>query len=537
MGKKDKKRGKRPRFRFPTSDKDALRLFRLLGDLSDLTDGGDDVDESDALTRSWLRELLAAGSTPDAATLELVAAGHDDLTDHAEAVVAGVIAVDNDGEALTWQGVARALREEESGPGLTAATVTSALANMGLGRQAKGESKAGCLIFARNKERVGVRLYQLGSIRVAEIAVGATKKRKNDDRSAILAGADDAHTTPLIPGAAGTYVAGSIVGQETWEGILGSLTDTLERAQTALQAAGDGGSVPRIPLTFEALKGFIASGKDAEDRAEDAIELAEIGKLQAKIADCWVQLHTAGRAPTSVILQYDGPDGAGKTSSSKYIPAALLSAQSRLTDGPNWTTRTEIFKAPTDADKVAMRDDAGAAFGLPKWLARHVVRGMPTKHEILIKDRYQPGDFVYVGASTEARCSQMAAENARYEKMLTDKGVLIFQAILYADRDKQAKTFGKRMARGALVDAFIEELRGRGALTTHTNEALTTVKNKVQNADFVGLASFDEVLPLYRQFAAAMNVSVIDATNRHTARLILLRQFAAALESFGQRAR
>ena len=87
-------------------------------------------------------------------------------------------------------------------------------------------------------------------------------------------------------------------------------------------------------------------------------------------------------------------------------------------------------------------------------------------------------------------------------------------------------------ARGALVDAFVEELRARGTLTTAAETELVAVKNKVQNADFVGLARFDAVLPLYRQFAAAIGAPVIDATDRHAARLDLLRRFAATLAEF-----
>ena len=33
---------------------------------------------------------------------------------------------------------------------------------------------------------------------------------------------------------------------------------------------------------------------------------------------------------------------------------------------------------------------------------------MPTEREILIKDRFQPGDYVYVGEHTEERLQRMA---------------------------------------------------------------------------------------------------------------------------------
>lgn len=544
--KQGKKRGKSHRkspggrYHFPTSEKDALKLFRLLGDLADLADGDDDVDEGDALTRTWLRQLLASGATPNPAAIERAAAGDGGCAEGGEGAPAAsadtdAVAVD-EAASVSWQAVARALKAQESSGPLTAATVASAMATLGLQRAPKREAEAGCLIFGRGRQRVGVRLYQLGSIRVAEIAVGARKKGGAlESGGTILAGADDAHDTALVPGGAGTYVAGSIISEAAWDDILDAVLDTLERAQVALADAGKGDAVPELPTSFEAFKAFIAEGKDEDDRAEDQVESAEIGRLQAKIQATWLQLHAEGRAPSAVLLQYDGPDGAGKTSSSKYIPAALSAAQEALdaASGPTWTTRTEIFKAPTDADKAAMAGDAGAPFGLPTWLARHVTRGMPATHEILIKDRYQPGDFVYVGSHDAARCAQMAAENARYEALLAEKNVLIFQAILFADRHKQAKTFGKRMARGVVVDAFMAELRRRGALTAEDEASLVAVKNKVRSADFVGFSRFDEVLPLYRQYAAATGTPVIDATDRHAARLALLERFLAALVGFG----
>ncbi len=521
---------KRRLFRFPTSDKDLLKLFRLLADLSDLADGDDDVDEGDALTRRWLRAQLAAGATPDAVALAAAAEGEgpgasDDLT--------GLAApTGGDTVPLTWRAVARALHEAEVAGRLTAVGVTEALHGLGLRRAPELEAQAGCLAFEGDGERVGVRLLQLGSIRAAEVAV-ATRGKKKGKRTPAAEG-------PLTAGAAGTYVAGSVIGQAAWDDIVDAFGDTLERAQAALQAAGAGSAVPHIPVTFDTFKAFVATGKDEEDQAEDDAELAEIGALQAQIRDAWTALHAAGRAPSGVVLQYDGPDGAGKTSSSKYVPAALLAAEDDLralpafadAAGPVWRTRTEIFKAPTDADKAAMAADAGAPFGLPTWLARHVTRGMPGPREILIKDRYQPGDFVYVGEHTPERCARMAAENARYEALLAERNVLVFQAILYADRDKQAKTFGKRMARGALVDALVGELARRDTLTPAVDAELQAVKDKVQNADFVGLQRFESVLPLYRQIAEAMGVPVIDATDRHAARLDLLERFLAVLRAW-----
>lgn len=515
-------------FVFPTDDKQALALFHLQADLSDLADGDDDVDESVHLTKAWLKEQLATGRTPTVQELADGAAGRDALMDYAAlAADAPAPDVDADGDAkIGWQDIATAFATlEEQGSELDAANISSALAGLGFERCPALEAASGCLVFERPKRFVGVRLYQLGNIRVAEIAVAKTKKKHK---------ADDGDFGGLKRGSSGAYVAGTLIGASFWSELVHSFVKTLSVARSALESAGEGDAVPQIPVEFSAFKALVAAGKDEGKRLEDDQELAEIGALQAKIRQAWLGMLGDGTAPSAVVLQFDGPDGAGKTSSSKYIPSALLSANDDLPEAERWTVRTEIFKAPTQQDKDWMAQDAGASLGLPKWLARHVKRGSPAKREILIKDRFQAGDYVYVGEQTPERLAEMTGQNAKYEEHLAAQGALVFSALLYADSEKQAKTFGKRMARGALVDALIGELQARDELSEERKTKLEEVKAKVQRTDLVGLSRFEQVLPHYRAFSASHGCPIIDATDRHAARLDLLKRFYDALVAYGK---
>jgi polyphosphate kinase 2 (PPK2 family) len=165
---------------------------------------------------------------------------------------------------------------------------------------------------------------------------------------------------------------------------------------------------------------------------------------------------------------------------------------------------------------------------------------MPDERTVLFKDRFQPGDFVYVGEHTAERAQQMGREFEAYEQHVVDEGALPFKAILWADTKKQSKTFGKRMARGAFADALISELRDRNTLTPDIEQSLLDVKNKVEAADMKAVVSFDETLARYEQFAAEADgvtpFPVIDATDRHAARLDLMQRFLTALEEHRGRA-
>ena len=132
----------------------------------------------------------------------------------------------------------------------------------------------------------------------------------------------------------------------------------------------------------------------------------------------------------------------------------------------------------------------------------------------------------------------MGAEFEAYEQKIVDEGVMSFKAILWADVDKQAKTFGKRMARGAFAEAILSELERRGPVSDEVRTELDGIANKVEGSDMVAMTTLDETLERYQAFAEAAGgvtpFPVINATDRHAARLDLMERFLGALDAWEQ---
>jgi polyphosphate kinase 2 (PPK2 family) len=519
-----------PDFKFPTPSKTTAKAFQLQADLVDRADGKDDVDESEVLDKGFAKDAFARGQTPTVKQLAEAAAGRGAAFESSGARQAGPTFIGHPPAKVGWEAISKALEIAEDGGGLTADRVTAAFTSLGFVRTPENEDKTGCLVFERDGRSIGVRLHQLGVIRVAEVAV---EKGKGDNKGAL---------EQLEGGDARTFVAGTLIAPKVWEEVVGEFMEVLAEARNALAQASvdpisaDDRGAPALPVDFKAFKAFIKSGTDAVQQAEDAQEAAELAALQTQIKDRWVGLVTSGKAPKGLMLQFDGPDGAGKTSSSKYILKALMQANDELPADQRWTPSTEVFKAPTAEDKQWIEDGAGAGTGIAAWQWRHLMRGIPEQREVMIKDRFQPGDFVYVGEPTAERVQKMGAEFEAYERKITDEGVMSFKAILWADVEKQAKTFGKRMARGAFAEAILTELERRGPVTDDVRAALDDIANKVEGSDMVAMTTLEDTLVRYQAFAEAADgvtpFPVINATDRHAARLDLMRRFLAALDDW-----
>ena len=275
-------------------------------------------------------------------------------------------------------------------------------------------------------------------------------------------------------------------------------------------AFDDNGKKP-LPTTFDKLKTFIDSGKSgkaqAKEEAQDAEVAAAVGELKTKLE----QLAKQGRAPRAVVVYTDGPDGAGKSSTGTIVLEALAAS--------GYTTDAVSFKAPTAKERSQ------------HWLQRFRDRGVPTGQlEARFWDRGPAGDAVY-GKKTPAEVKVMARELRELERELAKDGVLLFKVHIYADQEKQAETFGKRLGRQSAADVIEAELVKRGKLTPASAAALENIRSKIDGDDLQALVNFDEHQSKFLRFSKAAGYTVVDATKRHAARLEIIEAFVEQLEA------
>jgi polyphosphate kinase 2 (PPK2 family) len=276
-------------------------------------------------------------------------------------------------------------------------------------------------------------------------------------------------------------------------------------------ALADNGKKP-LPTTFDQLKAFIDGARPAEVRAKDALEDAQIqGRLDA-VTDKLEKLRAAGQAPRSIIVYADGPDGTGKTSTGAIVLSAITKA--------GYDTDAVSFKAPTAAEREQ------------HWLQRFQDRGVPTGEQTArFWDRGPAGDAVY-GDKTAAEAKKMAGELRALERGLAEQGVLLFKVHVYADQEKQADTFGKRLGRQGAADELEQALAKRGPINDATHAALDNIRSKINGGDIRAMAGYHEVQSNFVRFSKAANYHVVDASHRHEARLSIIDALSRELDAF-----
>jgi len=107
---------------------------------------------------------------------------------------------------------------------------------------------------------------------------------------------------------------------------------------------------------------------------------------------------------------------------------------------------------------------------------------------------------------------------------------------LYANREKQAETFGKRLGRQFVAQTIEKELADAGKLTQENKVTLDIIANKVDDDDFRAFVEYETIQSKFMSFAnkteSASPWLVTDASKRHDARLKLIGDFENALEQF-----
>jgi len=307
----------------------------------------------------------------------------------------------------------------------------------------------------------------------------------------------------------------SIFGAQFPKALFMKMRERYDAVLDTFKDAMHGHGKRALPTTFDSLKTFIEGAKSTKAQAKDAIEDAEvkakIDALTAKLED----MQAKGTAPKNVIIYTDGPDGAGKSSTGAIVMQALSKV--------GFTSDAAIFKAPTAEERGQ------------HWLQRFEDKGVPTETNVArFWDRGPGGDAVY-GKKTPAEVKEMAKELKTFEKKLANDGVLLFKVHIYADQDKQAETFGKRLARQEAANIIEEQLTKRGKLTGATSDALENIRSRIDGDDFKAMVTFDDVQAKFSTFSKLTGYNVVDASDRHAARLEIIDALSAQLDAWASK--
>ena len=85
---------------------------------------------------------------------------------------------------------------------------------------------------------------------------------------------------------------------------------------------------------------------------------------------------------------------------------------------------------------------------------------MPERNQVVFWDRGPAGNGVY-GVHSPKMLWAMHTEFNGFEARLQAKGILLLKMQIYAKREKQCKTFGKRMAREVIAEDILNKLKGK----------------------------------------------------------------------------
>jgi polyphosphate kinase 2 (PPK2 family) len=309
----------------------------------------------------------------------------------------------------------------------------------------------------------------------------------------------------------GAMFEGALMPWRLWRELAEKNLEVLGEYVAAAEKSGR----PFRPRDLDGLKRFLESGKKVGRVEKRRANRREINAAVHRLANVLRRLRDQGRAPSAALLYTEGPDAAGKSSIGSLVMRAFVLA--------GYDPKELAFKAPSPDE---LREH---------WIARYV-RGIPRRGQVMRWDRGPAGSAVY-GRVGPARTRKMAAEMMRLERSLLEQDVFVFKVEMHADRRKQARTLGKRLARAYIAKQMLDGLSADDRLDPITRDDLAKVTRLVGPADFRSLANYRRVQDGFRDFAKRTRTVVpwlvLDTTKRQDARL---RMLAAVTRELGRRA-
>lgn len=309
---------------------------------------------------------------------------------------------------------------------------------------------------------------------------------------------------------AGVLVGGSLMSKAAWQELEGHYRAELTRFATAYRQQAD----KSLPTSFAGLKALETLGRPVKEQAQREAQQKEIGVRVGNLSRRLQTLRQQGKAPEQILVMFTGPDAAGKSSTGAVIMEALKDA--------GFSVNSTAFRAPTVEESQHPR----------MW---RYEKALPQKGQAMFWDR-GPDDPVYA-AKNAGEFDRMAQENIVFEKnTVAAPGTFVFKVELFANRDKQAAVLGKRLARRFIAQEILDSRGTERTLTADAEGDLRAVASKVDLADFRAFGRYDAVQKRFLRLVSLTNDvipwNVVDATQRHPARLDLLTRFTQELDAY-----
>lgn len=297
---------------------------------------------------------------------------------------------------------------------------------------------------------------------------------------------------------------------------------------------------PAPPTDLQSLKAFIRGGRLTFRQRRDNAKWNEIQRQVHAMGRQVAQLQRARKAPTRVILYLEGLDCAGKSSTGMLICQSLQRCGYGVVVAQHNRPPTPEQRQKPWMDRIR--------FEYPQDLYENE-EDVPD-YASVVWDRGPAGDFVY-GNLHELPMElklERYKEFRAYDYNCRVEGVLFFKCFFVTDRDSIAATLGKRLAHKKIVSDLRKWLDANSV--AHVREGLEEIEMHIDPTDFVAFNKYEENLAKFAEVARNTdyvgNVGdgdddfegysnpwlVINTSNRHSARLNMLRAFQERLDSF-----
>jgi polyphosphate kinase 2 (PPK2 family) len=295
------------------------------------------------------------------------------------------------------------------------------------------------------------------------------------------------------------------------------------------------------PTDLQSLKNFIRGGRLTFKQWRDNSKWKQIQRQVGQMSRLVARYQRGNTAPKRVILYLEGLDCSGKSSTGGLICQALEEC--------GYSVVTAQHNRPPTAEQRKKPWMDRGRFEYPQDLYESE-DGVP-EYASVVWDRGPAGDFVY-GTLHELPMAQKLerySEFRRYDYGCRADGVLFIKCFFVTDRDSIAKTLGKRLAHKKIARDLRTWLDANSA--PHAREGLDEIEMHIDPTDFVAFNKYEENLHKFSEFARNTdyvgNVGdhgedslagysnpwlVVNTSDRHSARLNLMKAFVARVHSF-----
>lgn len=300
--------------------------------------------------------------------------------------------------------------------------------------------------------------------------------------------------------------------------------------------------MPAPPTDLASLKAFIRGGRQNFKQHRDNVRWKQIQVEVKQMAKLVNKYQKDDKAPRRVILYLEGLDCAGKSSTGMLICQALEECGYSVALAQHNRPPTPEQRAKPWMDRIR--------FEYPDDMYEE---GQCPDYASLVWDRGPAGDFVYGTLDQLPPQEKLKKYNEfrRYDYNCRQEGVLFFKCFFVSARDTIAATLGKRLAHKQIARDLRVWLDANSV--SHTREGLEEIELHIDPTDFIAFNKYEENLSKFAEFSRNTDTIgrvvgddsskipsdaydnpwlVINTTNRHAARLNMMKAFRRQLERF-----